>query len=155
VTGLPRYTIAKYIPDVFRNEPRNIGVLLWTPDGTAARFLGEKPDTPGEVDEAAVPKFVSSAHAYKEWVRYWRRELSKVMTGADDPFGRMRDTGPGNFRLADDGYLTLPVPADELPAALDHLFATLVAEATRSVQPMKMIEPARTFAVAARGIDLG
>jgi hypothetical protein len=154
VTGLPRYTVAKYIPDVLRNEPRNIGVLLWTPDGAAARFLGEKPEAPGEVNEAAVPPFVSSPHAYKEWVRYWRRELSKVTCGSDDPFGRMRDTRPGSYRLADDGFLTLPVPAHELAAALDHLFHTLVADGKRVAKPPPVSEAVPMAAVAERGLVL-
>lgn len=45
-----RYFVAKYIPDLLRNEPRNFGVILWTPDGVAARFLAEERERPGEID---------------------------------------------------------------------------------------------------------
>ena len=34
-----QYLLAKYIPDMHRFEPRNIGVIVWSPDGIEARFL--------------------------------------------------------------------------------------------------------------------
>jgi hypothetical protein len=137
---LPRFLIAKYVPDVFRNEPRNIGVVLWSPDGVAARFAGEKPDAPGEVDDAQIPPFVSSAEAYKQWVRYWRREMAKpairpatggplTPRGSPDWPGALRQAGLSNFLLADGGTLTEPVPNHELPQAVDYLFENCVAVA--------------------------
>ena len=35
----PKYLIAKYIPDLNRMEPRNIGIVVWSPEGIEARFL--------------------------------------------------------------------------------------------------------------------
>jgi hypothetical protein len=139
VTDLPRFLIAKYVPDVFRNEPRNIGVVLWSPDGVAARFAGERADAPGEINDADVPPFVVSPVAYKQWVRYWRRELSSECvrpTAGGPPVGRsapeyldaLRETGPGNYLLTDGGRFAEPVPAVELPQAVDYLFERYVAE---------------------------
>lgn len=51
----PRYLIAKYIPDLRRMEPRNIGVIVWSPQGVAARFAAEKADTDGDVDGRSLP----------------------------------------------------------------------------------------------------
>lgn len=71
------YLLAKYVPDSRRNEPRNVGVVVWSPEGMAARFLGEKRDHPGEVDLLAVPTFVRSPENYAEWVRHWRKAIEK------------------------------------------------------------------------------
>src|SRR5207237_10908789 len=59
-----RYFLARYVPNLDRGEPRNIGVLVWSPDGVAARFLAESPDRPGVVDEAHTPAFVRNPEAY-------------------------------------------------------------------------------------------
>jgi hypothetical protein len=144
----PRFLIAKYVPDVFRNEPRNIGVVLWSPDGVAARFVGEKPDAPGEVDDARVPPFVSSAEAYKQWVRYWRREMAKPairpatggpLTPRGSPvwLSALRQTGLSNFLLTDGGTLTEPIPDNELPQAVNYLFENYVA----SAEPIRSHSP--------------
>jgi len=71
-----KYLLAKYIPDLHRFEPRNIGVIVWSPLGIEARFLAEYPNRPGEVDGRSIPGFVTSASAYKQWVRYWRDAIS-------------------------------------------------------------------------------
>ena len=55
----PRYLIAKYIPDLQRVEPQNIGVIVWAPGVAAARFAAEKADRPGEVDGRSIPSFVT------------------------------------------------------------------------------------------------
>src|ERR1700690_3094866 len=71
-----KYLLVKYIPDVHRFEPRNIGVILWSPLGVEARFVAEHTSRPGEVDGRSIPSFVTSASAYKQWVRYWRDAIS-------------------------------------------------------------------------------
>ncbi len=132
MTDLPRLLVAKYTPDVFRNEPRNIGVVLWTPDEVAARFLGEKPDAPGEVDEAAVPAFVASVAAYKQWVRYWRREVAKLSTTSPDQLDSIRQTGPSNYSLADGGVLLEFGHISNTQQVVDRLFADYTTAPTHS-----------------------
>ena len=142
----PQYLLAKYIPDLRRGEPRNIGVIVWTPDGVEARFVSEKPGRAGEVDGRTLPAFVGSSQAYKQWVEYWRNELSKpVITSPTGgrPVRRetpefleaLKQSSRGNFVLTDGGSLLDPVHAEDLGAAADHLFAMLVdssaAEETR------------------------
>jgi hypothetical protein len=65
-----RYFVAKHVPDLLRYEPRNVGVVLWTPSGTWARFLGE--DDYGHLDSRRLPAFVGDPHTFREWIIYWR-----------------------------------------------------------------------------------
>lgn len=133
-----RFLIAKYVPDVFRNEPRNIGVVLWSPHGIVARFAGENPDAPGEVDDTQIPSFVASTEAYKQWIRYWRREIAeaalrpmaggaavpRTAPGFVDVLGQ---TEPSNYILADGGMIFDPVPVEKLSQVVSQLYATCVA----------------------------
>jgi len=136
----PRFLVAKYFPDLFRKEPRNIGVVLWSPEITLARFVGERPDTPGKVDEQEIPSFAASHEAYKQWVRYWQREIAKpvIRPATGGPLvGRtsagyleaLRQTGPGNFLLCDGGTFGDPIPISEIRAVVDLLFAEYVGSA--------------------------
>lgn len=133
-----QFLIAKYLPDVFRDEPRNIGVVLWSPYGVVARFVGENPEAPGEVDDAQIPPFIASPPTYKRWVKYWRRELDKSSirparggppVARTDPafLSVVGQAGPSNYLLAGGGMLVDPVPAVELPAAVGYLFENYVA----------------------------
>jgi hypothetical protein len=133
----PRFLVAKYVPDVFRNEPRNIGIILWAPEITLARFAGERIDSPGKVDDQDIPSFVASPEAYRQWVRYWRREVTKPVIrpatgGPGVPrtspacLDALRQTGPGNFLLCDGGTFGDPIPISEIPAVADRLFAECV-----------------------------
>jgi hypothetical protein len=67
-----RYWIAKYVEDPFRNEPRNVGIVVSTPDGMAARFAGERDD--GTVDGRRLQSF-KFAEVYKQWIQYWREQI--------------------------------------------------------------------------------
>jgi hypothetical protein len=136
----PRYLIAKYIPDLGRMEPRNVGVIVWSPDGVEARFLAERADRPGEVDGRSIPAFVTSPPAYQQWVSFWRAELArpaieplrgrdKVSRGSPGFLDALQSSGRGNFVLAEGGFLLDPVAAEELPRLADRLFAALVEAA--------------------------
>ncbi len=133
----PRFLVAKYIPDLQRMEPRNIGVVVWSPVGTAARFLAERSDRPGTVDGRSVPGFVTSQQAYRQWIQFWRSELDRpaiepAEDGAHVPQGSpnfveaLRATSGGNFVLVDGGFLLDPVAGDELLQLVEHLYAILV-----------------------------
>ena len=141
----PRYLIAKYIPDLGRMEPRNIGVVVWSPDGVEARFLAEKADRPGEVDGRSIPSFVTSTHAYKQWVQFWQSELARpelqplrgkggVARHLPEFLDVLRDTGRGDFVLAEGGFLLDPVPGEDLSRLADRLFVAMV-DAAGSEEP--------------------
>lgn len=61
----------KYLPDLRRREPRNVGLVLATPEGWLTKFVGEAPD--GEIKGNRV-KGHSDLEVYKTWVSYFRRK---------------------------------------------------------------------------------
>jgi hypothetical protein len=144
--NLVRYFVAKFVPDLRRMEPRNVGVVVWSEGRLAARFAGEKADQPGDVDGRTVPAFVTSLAAYKQWIRYWRKELEKpsvrplqggepVPRTSPDFLTVLAGTSKGNFHLVDGGILLDPVPDHELPALAEHLYTTLVDEPAPLEEP--------------------
>lgn len=132
----PRYYLAKYIPDLRRVEPRNIGVMVWTPRGISARFLAEKPERLGEVDGRSIPSFVTSTSAYKQWIQYWRAELDRpevesvvvpgkhISRDCPDYMQVLAEASKGNFVLAEAGFLLDQV--QDVEEATEFLFTSLV-----------------------------
>jgi hypothetical protein len=132
-----KYLLAKYIPDLHRFEPRNIGVIVWSPLGIEARFLAEYPNRPGEVDGRSIPSFVTSASAYKQWIRYWRDAITgtsirplgggDVVSSSSPGFMEvLQQTARGNFVVMDAGSVLDDISEEELPTVADQLFAQLI-----------------------------
>ena len=132
-----KYLLAKYIPDLPRFEPRNIGVIVWCKDGVETRFLAEYRDRPGEVDGRSIPTFVTSSNAYRQWIRSWRKAVSSetiTSLGQPEPIpitspdfaDALVRTSRGNFVITEAGELLDRVTVDELPNVADQLFASLV-----------------------------
>lgn len=130
-----QFLVAKYIPDLQRFEPRNVGIIVWTPDGLAAQFLAEYPERPGEVDGRRKPDFFQSLNAYRQWVRFWRKTIDqaeeRMINGVTRRAGpevleKLKASSKGNFVLVDGGFLLDPVPAYELPKLVGQLFQKLV-----------------------------
>ena len=72
-----RWVLAKYMGDMRRREPVNIGVIVIGEEGSAARFIGEKPD--GNIDgRRARP--MRSPIVYRQWVYHWRGLLASDRT---------------------------------------------------------------------------
>jgi hypothetical protein len=132
-----KYLLVKYIADLHRFEPRNIGVVVYSTLGVEARFAAEYPDRPGEVDGRSVPGFVTSDNAYKQWVRYWRNAIragrltipatGEIVEVTSPGFAEaMQQTSRGNFAVVDAGSVLDEVGVEELPAVADQLFSQLV-----------------------------
>jgi len=68
------YLVAKYVPDLTRREPRNVGVILHQAGQWAARFVGEDASQP--LDRRRLRQF-NSVETYAEWHRFWRDALEK------------------------------------------------------------------------------
>lgn len=141
-----KYFLAKYIPDMHRFEPRNIGVVIWSPLGIEARFLAEKANRPGDVDRRSIPDWVTSHNAYRQWVRYWRDAVSEnsieplrggELIPASSPafMDALRETAQGNFMLLESGSVMNSVGEEDLPAVANQLFAQLVQEASAAEEP--------------------
>ena len=122
--GGPIYMVFKYIPDMIRMEPRNIGVMLWNDGAIAAKFLKDKPD------------FVTSDVAYFQWIDFWSKAMkqetiSSVMTpGEAVPVTSPRfleilqESSRGHFYLALGGQVLQKV--DDVQDAVEYLFKTIV-----------------------------
>ena len=101
-----RWYLAKYIDDLRRREPKNVGVLLSDGERTYMRFIGQRED--GSIN-GRIARFPESLQTYKAWVRYWEREFSDVSDLAETP--RVNSSSnyylePGGERLVgqrDDG----------------------------------------------------
>lgn len=67
------YWIAKYIEDPFRNETRNIGVIVSLNGAIAARFVGERDD--GIFDARKLKGFIYP-NVYTQWHDFWRKKIN-------------------------------------------------------------------------------
>jgi hypothetical protein len=123
----PRYIVAKYVSDLQRMEPKNIGIIVCAEGRLSARFLAEKPEKPGEVDGRNVPGFVTSTAVYKQWVEFWRGELNKRAKVASlNWLEDLKRSSRGNFLLVDGGLLLESVKPNRLSVLTNDLFSRLV-----------------------------
>lgn len=133
VHGAPIYMVFKYIPDVERMEPRNMGVVVWHDGAVAARMLDE-------------PSFVnrdgSRWNAYLQWVRYWKTHLEshsverfddelpeervRVSVASSEFLVALQTHGKGNFVLAYGGFIIDDVSKWEVADIAEYLFGRLV-----------------------------
>jgi hypothetical protein len=162
----PRYLLVKHIPDLARGEPRNVGVILWTPWLTDARFCAEKLDAPGTVDGRSIPDFIRSKSAYRQWVRFWRREISSasiVPIGGGDAIARsspafadaLKRASRGDFIVEDGGYVLDVRSEDDVSRATDELYESLVEPPTTTQDEGKdpRLEDLCDEAIELSGID--
>lgn len=119
----------QYVPDLLRDEPVNVGVVVRRAGEVAARFLGEV--EPGHLDGRRLKSFASTS-AYTQWVTYWRRVLESDL---DDPLQELVETSGEHFRVIPGGEVA-EIGDDPTGQVLDYLFSLLVsggfAEAIRS-----------------------
>jgi hypothetical protein len=153
VTPRPQFLIAKYAPDLRRMEPRNIGVIVWSQNGVAARFLGE---TSG--GDLVVPRQagVRSANAYRQWIEFWRGKLTRgfirkksgAKVGIDQPefLEELRKKSKRQYMLVDGGYFAKQLASTDIGDAADELFSELVAQdAVAAELKAEHTEAARTL----------
>ncbi|MEU5077461.1 hypothetical protein AB0G76_38800 [Streptomyces asoensis] len=67
--------LVKYIDDVFRNEPINIGVVVTSGNEMGSHFLGQRPD--GSINGQRISKRISGVETYKAWVRFINKEAAR------------------------------------------------------------------------------
>jgi hypothetical protein len=70
-----KWLIAKYMPDIRRREPTNVGIVLICDSGIYTRFRGE--NTLGQVDGRHVRGVFGSLENYKGWIDYWKTAVAK------------------------------------------------------------------------------
>lgn len=154
------YLLAKYVDDLTRNEPSNIGVIVYDGSRAIARFDGE--DDSGRIDLRRVRHRITGSHSYRAWIQYWRRVLKEpaVLDPAlsDRPPGdprvidRLLDLPGQDFYLESGGTILFDADARDLRATVDDLFARLV-KADEPPAPQTLQQKSRD-ALAAAGVSL-
>ncbi|MCX7425016.1 MAG: hypothetical protein NTW96_05230 [Planctomycetia bacterium] len=122
----PRYLLAKYVPNLSRMEPRNIGVFLWHKGHLLARFL-----------DAHDADFVNNKETYNRWVQYW----TKLIAGEDlaiagrKPVTKRNEAcldvllaaQEGEYLLVDAGFVPTKLSVSDMSKAVTFLFGELVS----------------------------
>lgn len=120
--------LLKFMPNLVRREPRNIGVALEFDGLLHFRFVGEDPDTQ-KIDGHALRAYQLPTQPYREWVSYFRRKSSL------DAWGDVAEAlsyRPSNFMLEPGGRVT--TKPDSWSDAMDELFRTCVMTSPQSVE---------------------
>jgi hypothetical protein len=113
-----RYWIAQHINDVFRNEPRNIGVFVQSGDRVDAKFFGETDYM--QLDGRKLRNF-SYPDVYKQWIEFWRKELANSTPEA------IAELSGSHYRVVEGGQLD-EVQESRLSDATNYLYTLLVSE---------------------------
>lgn len=111
-----KYWIAQHIEDVFRNEPRNIGVLVQVGDQMAAKFIGE--NEANKIDGRGLKGF-PHPDVYRQWVEYWRRSI------AQRQFDKLVRNG-SHYKVFEAGAVT-EIDSDSPEEVAKFLYTSLVS----------------------------
>lgn len=118
--GAARFFLCQYVSDPFRQEPRNVGVIVQSKDGVACLFQGESED--GNVDGRKLRQFADPDN-YRNWVHFWRRTAEKKASSLERALlAANRDS----FRVVSGGYLG-DVASDSASQLVKFLFSSLVS----------------------------
>ena len=129
MSDTPRFLVVKYIPDLLRREPRNVGVILFAEDALVARFAGESEEpTPGVDKRRLAPFAIADPHNYARMIDYVREQLlAREGVGADDVLAEC-ERGLGSYAVEEGGEVWVGRPDQEPPELLLELFTRLVGE---------------------------
>ena len=114
------YWVAKHVPDPFRGEPRNVGVIVSSKGRTASRFIGEKDD--GHID-GRVAKAFAYPDVYRQWVTYWKGQLSR------GEIATIEKAATAHFYIQAGGEVS-DVGSDTSEQVCQFLFSLLVSNST-------------------------
>ncbi|WP_326825839.1 hypothetical protein [Streptosporangium sp. NBC_01756] len=114
------------MPDLYRREPRNVGVVLLDQGRGCARFFGQDAAS-GTLNGRLASQLVPETRAYEAWVHYFMHHAAngswqKVM----DSLSRRQTFD--NFYVEEGG--TYECDFDDPYAVLEELFQSLVGEST-------------------------
>lgn len=148
-----RYLVAKYVPDVFRNEPVNIGVLTWIDGKVCWRFLGQRSNGIINGKAPGIAGRINSVQNYKQWIESWvhhlkseqlqTRDRGTVKKESPDFMGAMVAYGSGNYILESGGELAEDAESGEIKDVTDYLFDSLVRIEEEDKDPYKSVEEVR------------
>lgn len=113
-----QYWIAQYIGDVFRNEPKNVGVFVRHRGILEGQFFAEIDQ---QIDGRKLRAF-PYPDVYRQWIQYWRKQIA----GNAEPSGLV-DTSTPNFQVKYGGFVS-DVEGSSIEDLLHYLYALLVSE---------------------------
>jgi hypothetical protein len=130
-----RYLLARYTDDLTRNEPINVGVIVYDGTRALARFDGEDPRTQ-TIDLRRVRHRITGSNTYRAWVAYWRRGLTEPAVLAPQLAGAqpgdpaviefLLGLGGDEFSLIRGGEIVFDGDERSLEATLRDLYERLV-----------------------------
>jgi hypothetical protein len=131
-----RFLVAKYIPDMHRLEPRNIGVVVWNKGQISARFIGEVAS--GD-DHVIVPRRlgIRSKNVYQQWIHYWREQMAQrtlsvngngecVSRNSPEFLEALKRKSKQQYLLVDGGFISGDVDISDIDDVVRDLFEALV-----------------------------
>jgi len=136
--GYAKYLVAKYVPDVFRNEPVNIGILTWVDGEVGWKFIGQRDENSTAIDGRAqgIVGRIKSVPNYKQWIESWvirlqapqlhTRQYGTIEHSSPDFLNALATYGEGSYILEAGGELMDDVNSREIREVTNSLFATLV-----------------------------
>ncbi len=125
------WLVAKYMPDLRRREPRNVGIVAFVNGEVRLRFKGEQPD--GSVESR--PAGINEPEAYRAWVDYWHH-LAATTPTTEDWFHRR---GFDNYWLERGGRLLSDEEVDP-SEFVNQLYAELVDSASHDDHDWKLAD---------------
>ena len=124
---IAKYYIAQTIPNLFRREQINVGVIACKGERIAAKFLGERSQG-AEIDKRNLKKAIFPyKDVYTQWVSYWRRMISTSSSPLDD----ILNTDAGNYRVISGGEVDR-TGEDPIEDIVDYLFPLIVSNGVLS-----------------------
>ena len=134
-----RYAVAKYVPDLFRQEPRNVGVIVVDDAGRAVmRMVGQRPD--GKLDLRSARDVREDGAAYAEWFAHWERTLKGHRGPVEALIEELVDDSGNAFPVWDGGDY-IPDEDETLESVADGLYARLVKHAGMETEGVEMAAP--------------
>jgi hypothetical protein len=146
--GDAHYFLVQYMPEPFRKEGTNVGVIATIEDRISARFFAE-PMNDGKVLIAMAKRRVRYPKIYRQWVRFWRREISRGHDGLED----IRNEPQVNFRIIDGGC-AVDTGTDRIDEIADNLYAQLV-DARLDRRPVELHRHSKRLEASIRGTMMG
>ena len=113
-----QYWIAQHVEDLFRNEPRNIGIFVKLGDRILAKFVGETEDH--QIDRSKTRGF-QYPDVYTQWVEYWRTQI------LENNIEAVTNRNGAHYRVIPAGQITDALQ-DAPEDILNYLYAMLVSE---------------------------
>jgi len=115
-----RYLIVQHLPDPFRREARNVGVVVEKEGKVAARFLGESDSGAWTLSR---PKGMPNTNVYRLWVDRWRKV---IRTSGESWADHLRSEISGQFLIIPGGEVS-QTGADAAEEVCQHLYSLLIS----------------------------